>query len=115
MSTDATVEVGVAPATTLAADLRAAAEFIEQHPHVVNERARATVHLDSPWKNREHLERILEAFGKAAEVDTGSTLCTARLNVGHTTRIGAMFDRDALCTPRIEAGEVVYDLDPDAA
>ena len=110
MSHPATVTAGPSPAQQLAGDIRRAADWIERHPQLVYGHPRVNVHLDPPWRDRGLLAAILDAFGEEAVIDTGSSLCAARLNLGERVFISTMFDRDAHCTPRIEAGEVVYDL-----
>ena len=67
-------------------------------------------------KTADRLQRIIEAFGDDAVIDTDrGTYSQAEIQFG-ATKVYATFDRDRHCTPRIEGGQVVWDLQlPDAA
>ena len=118
MSPDmATVDAGTTPAQQLAHDLMLAAAWIADHPEVVTDRESvAVINLGYTYTDTDRLQRIIEAFGDDAVIDTDrGTYSQAEIQFG-ATKVYATFDRDRHCTPRIEGGQVVWDLQlPDAA
>ena len=119
MSPEATVDAGQTPAQQLAHDLMLAAAWIADHPELLDDehRGSAVVNLSMVFTGEgERLAGILDAFGEGAVIDTNAgTFAKAYLAFGRV-QVMTTFDRDRHCTPRIEGGQVVWDLQlPDPA
>ena len=115
MSPDmATVDAGTTPAQQLAHDLMLAAAWVADHADLLDDehRGNASVNVGMVFHGEgDRLRRILAAFGDEAVVDAeAGTYVQARLDLGRV-RLFTNFDRYHYCTPRVEGGVVVWDLD----